>query len=179
MPPRRIAPLQGSLVQLEPSSGIEIAAEVIPAEQRVYPPSIGPPGSFVDVVERARFLTAAMDAFGQRNLRGGFDVASNSPQYKDPIEERYTKEAVPFVQEGARAHAIGYYNDARHSFWAATGLSAMRRGTRLASKKEVESIGKMFWRRFEAGYGSPQSSKKRDAYRRVLGRVIKNSEKAV
>ncbi len=135
----------------------------------------GPPGSYVDLSERAQQLKNALANFGLRNQRLGFDLASNSRQYKAPIWSRYA-EGTPIVQEGANANGERFLQAAKVDFWQATGYAALR-DTRLASKQEIDAGSRKMWREFSTRYGAPENRVKRDKYKQLLGRSITNSKK--
>lgn len=132
-------------------------------------------GTQVDVAERAKHLTEALAAFGQRNIRLGFDLASNTRRHSGPIWGRYTY-MTPRVQEGAEANTHKFLDEAKRRFWRATGYSALRQ-VQYAPKHELDAEARKMWREFVAAYGDPSKQRQRDAFKKILAKEIKTSER--
>ncbi len=174
-------PNQGSMLQ-EVTGASFVIAETFPSDPKdkligqsdvIY----GEPGTYVDLTERADHLVSALSAFGKRNQRLGFDVASNTRQYNAPIWARYRKE-VPKVQEGAQANTERFLVEAKRDFWRATGYSAMR-GSSLVPDEEIDAGGRKMWRQFSTQYGDPDKRQQRDDYKATLNRYAKTAKKII
>ena len=140
------------------------------------PTAYGPEGSYVDLAERAEYLTAALMALGERNKRLGFDTASNDRSYNRPIRERYTG-ALRAVQMGAEDNVNEFEEEAKLNLWKATGYAALRTvKPRLATKGEINGGARKMWRDFEHTYGHTDTRKDRDRYKRQLGRTKRRIE---
>jgi hypothetical protein len=135
------------------------------------------PGSYVDLAGRAQFLSAALSAFGKRNQRLGFDLASNSRQYSSPIWGRY-RSRTPTVQEGAQVNAEDFLDQAKQNFWRATGYQALK-STNLAPNKEINASASKMWMRFAVQYADPEKRQKRDTYKRQLKRAERSTKRII
>lgn len=150
-------------------------AEVLMGQD--YPIAYGPPGSYVNIHQRAIHLTAALTAFGFRNQRLGFDEASNDPEYKEPIWRRYGNK-LGFVQAGADRNLDRYQQDAKVSFWKATGYGPLRRlGT--YSVRACNAQSRKMWREFYDDFNAPNKREARGEYKKLLKRSMKASEAIV
>ncbi len=143
----------------------------------IEPPAVyGPEGSYVHLEERAEHLLIALQALGQRNIRHGFDTASNDRSYNRPIRERYAS-ALRAVQMGAEDNAEDFEDEVKRELWRATGYAALRTvRPRLATKGEINGGSRKMWRDFEHEYGHTSSRKHRDRYKRQLARTIQRFE---
>ncbi|HSX47804.1 MAG TPA: hypothetical protein VLF63_03445 [Patescibacteria group bacterium] len=176
-----VAELQGSF--FDHINGSELINESIP--ERPLPETVvkGPQGSYVDLDRRAAFIGGALTAFGKRNQRIGFDLASNYTPYRDSIEDKY-KEKLPFVQSGASANVKSFAQQAQSDFEKGGGYEELKQ-TYLFPTREIEAIKRDDWRRFTTKYSSPENRRQRDRYQRTLKRtqrlaakIIKNAVKS-
>jgi hypothetical protein len=176
----QVSPYQGQL--LDPESGkVGLATGIFPddpAEKLLgdpgYPVVYGKPGTFVDLSKRAELLTNALTALGFRNQRLGFDAASNTPQYQDPIYAMYHGR-VPVVQQGARRNLLNYQDEAKWNFWKATGFNALQ-GAGLINNRYRGAQGSKMWREFLDDYNAPNKRQSRDHYKKTLARTVKLSQ---
>jgi hypothetical protein len=153
---------QGSLLTLVGEDRAAVPAESFPHDgpadkvlgrPATYDVVYGPEGSYKDLTERAEELVAALDAFGLRNQRVGFAVASNSPRHRGPIFGRYTT-GIAHVQGGAERNASQkFLNTARESFWRATGFAAIR-NSGLMNENELNARARKMWEQFSGRYGT-------------------------
>lgn len=179
-----VNPSQGTLIQ-EIVPGELVPAEAFPSDpaeklfgHSTYPPvTYGEPGQYVDLAERSELLTQTLLAFGKRNQRLGFDVASHARQYSSPIWGRY-RGWTPVVQEGAEANSEVFLHEAKVNFWHATGFSALR-GIGLVSDREIDAHARKMWRGFVAQYGDPEHRLQRDAYKRQLSKLSKTTHQMI
>ena len=183
MPPRsrkppEVNPSQGTLIH-EATDTSFVVAETYPGDPKekllghsdkpvvVY----GEPGSYVDVIDRATHLDIALAAFGKRNQRIGFDLASNVSQYDSPIYARY-RSRTHSVREGTYKNTVVLMEEAKQNFWQATGYSALR-GTRLVSNRAIDARGRKMWREFSSEYGNPSNRMHRNEYRAALKKSVR------
>ncbi len=159
-------------------NGIEVAKEVLPDVIKQFPPSYGPPGSYVNLAERAVSLIAALDSFAQINKRKGFEVASRSGPYRKNIEARYGY-SLPWVQEGTESKIEKLDQETRVNFWRATGYAALREPQfrSLVRGQEIDAQSKKWWRDFSALYSHPKDFNQLNTYRKTLWKTIKAAEK--
>lgn len=147
--------------------------------QPEIPVSYGPEGSYVDLIERAKFLSETLALFGKSNQRVGFDLASNSRQYSGPIWGRY-QEATPRVQEGAETNRLALQTEAKAQFWQATGYAGLR-AAGLLPTREINAGARKMWGNFTDKYaptGEPAATK-RKKYVKRLNKTIKTSQKII
>lgn len=181
--PPEVNPSQGFFLE-EASDNTFAVAEMFPADpkerllgHRTVPVVYGESGSYVDVIERASHLDDALAAFGKRNQRIGFDLASNVRQYDAPIYARY-RERVSMVREGTYKNTVLLMDEAKRSFWQATGFSALR-GMRLISNRAIDARGRKMWREFSSEYGNPSNRQQRDDYRAALKKSVRLSQQII
>ncbi len=160
---------QGQLVSLAQEGKAAVAAESFPHDGPAdkllgrpvdYDVTYGPEWSYKDLAERAEQLEEALAAFGLRNQRVGFRVASNSPRHNGPIHGRYPA-GVPFVKRGAENNAEKYLREAKKSFWQATGYAAMR-AAGVMNTEELNARATNLWEKFSARYGTPVNDEDRE-----------------
>ncbi len=185
MSKRSITPLkgQGALFEEAPrrKNGLKTWQELEGQTGDLPIPSYGPAGSYVDVKERAQHLANALEAFGRRNQRLGFDVAIHSDAYKDPIWRHYL-DVTPVVIEGAQNNVENFLNEAKANFWAATGFQALR-GSGLVGEQglikepEVVARSRKMWRDFSGEYGDPKDRPARDKYKKKLEKMAGSKSK--
>ncbi|GAC1499474.1 MAG: hypothetical protein NVS1B10_02220 [Candidatus Saccharimonadales bacterium] len=174
---------QISLIQQVGSD--EIAATHIPndpAEKMLgYRPepvvTYGPRGSYVDIAEGSKHMKDALTALGKSNQRIGFGVASNARQYNGPIFGRY-RGRTRAVQEGAEDNINRYIEDAKQSFWQATGFTALRK-TGIFSDELISARAKHMWKEFSTEYGVIGKPEKRTAYKAQLNKSITASKSII
>jgi len=138
------------------------------------PVSYGSRGSYVDVKKRAEFLITALDAISERNRRDGLSVAAYTEPHSAPIWAEY-RENTQSVLDGASNNRDRYQNQLRHSFWQATGFSALR-GSGLMPERQINPRAQKMWRDFNKSYGHPEQLRARSKYRKVLKAQIKSLE---
>ena len=131
----------------------------------------GMPGPHVEIITRAGHLISALNNFGLRNQRLGFDTASNTRQYNGPIWERY-RGLTPLVQDGAANNADMYLQRAKREFWKASGFAALRE-VKFAPREELDAGARKEWRDFAGKHETPDKRKARQQLARKLKKSIK------
>ncbi len=150
--------------------------EIQPSVNEI-PLTMGEPGTYVDVEERAKLLITALGAFSQRNSRRTFPLAAYTSQYSSPIWQRYQEYTEPVVIPGARRNAEMYDRIAAHSFWHATGFPALKKVVGIENiirPKQIDERAIKMWDSFQDLYGRPKDLKDRNGYKRKLGKFVTN-----
>lgn len=131
-----------------------------------YPVTYGEPGSYMDVAARTHYLLIALDSISQRNIRGGFSVATYTEPYSGPIWGRY-QENTEVVYGGAVRNREFYHNQLRHSFWTATGFTALR-GLGVMRERQINPRAVKMFDDFHHEYGHPKTREARNEYKKRL-----------
>lgn len=145
------------------------------AEPKPYVTAHGGPNSFVFLKDRAELLDNALKAFSSMNQRYGFNVVSRSPHQNGPVWGRY-RSNTPAVQRGANRKIDELGDEAKRSFWMATGYSAVR-ASGLMEPDDINARAENDWLHFSQQYSRIGASAIRHKYSRKLARTVKRIEK--
>lgn len=166
---REINPEQISLFELPAQAEAPVAAWQ--NSETPYPVVYGEPGSFVGVASRATHLENALEAFGKRNQRIGFEYAAEVKPMRREIWGRYGRQT-DTVLEGARRNEDIFLDKAKGEFWSATGFAALR-GSGLMSEAEIDVQARKAWVDFSGRYSNPHNRESRDDLKKTYKKQAK------